>query len=97
MGKEVKDLKGYQLREFRKKLGMIFQGFNLLNRKTVFDNVAFPLEVWGFEEEYKEYRNNLGNKKSIGYRVYRKKRINERVNELLELVGLSEKAKVKPA
>ncbi|MDU5105419.1 MULTISPECIES: methionine ABC transporter ATP-binding protein [unclassified Clostridium] len=97
MGKEVKDLKGYELREFRKKLGMIFQGFNLLNRKTVFDNVALPLEVWGFEEEYKEYRNNLGNKKSIGYRAYRKKRINERVNELLELVGLSEKAKVKPA
>lgn len=97
MGKEVKDLKGYELREFRKKLGMIFQGFNLLNRKTVFDNVALPLEVWGFEEDYKEYRNNLGNKKSISYRAYRKKRINERVNELLELVGLSEKAKVKPA
>ncbi|MCF0147590.1 MAG: methionine ABC transporter ATP-binding protein [Clostridium sp.] len=97
MGKEVKDLKGYELREFRKKLGMIFQGFNLLNRKTVFDNVALPLEVWGFEEEYKEYRNNLGDKKGISYRDYRKKRINERVNELLELVGLSEKAKVKPA
>ncbi len=97
MGREVNELKGYELREFRKKLGMIFQGFNLLNRKTVFDNVALPLEVWGFEEEYKEYRNNLGNEKNIGYRAYRKKRINERVNELLELVGLSEKANVKPA
>lgn len=97
MGREVNELKGYELREFRKKLGMIFQGFNLLNRKTVFDNVALPLEVWGFEEEYKDYRKTLGDKKGIGYRAYRKKRINERVTELLELVGLSEKAKVKPA
>ena len=97
MGKEVNELKGYELREFRKKLGMIFQGFNLLNRKTVFDNVALPLEVWGFEEEYKEYINNTDGEKSIGYRAYRKKRINERVNELLELVGLSEKANVKPS
>lgn len=96
MGKEVNELKGYELREFRKKLGMIFQGFNLLNRKTVFDNIALPLEVWGFKEEYKEYKEKLGNK-AISYSSYRKKKINKRVNELLELVGLSEKAKVKPA
>lgn len=96
MGREVNELKGYELREFRKKLGMIFQGFNLLNRKTVFDNIALPLEVWGFEEEYKEYKDSLGDKKTISYRSYRRTRINERVNELLDLVGLSEKAKVKP-
>lgn len=96
MGREVNELKGYELREFRKKLGMIFQGFNLLNRKTVFDNIALPLEVWGFEEEYKEHKDSLGDKKPISYRSYRRKRINERVNELLDLVGLSEKAKVKP-
>lgn len=74
MDKEVKNLKGYALRKFRKDLGMIFQGFNLLNRKTVFENIALPLEVWGFE----------------------KSKINTRVNELLKLVGLEEKAKVKP-
>lgn len=74
MDKEVKDLKGKELREFRKDLGMIFQSFNLLERKTVFENIALPLEVWGFE----------------------KSKINERVNELLKLVGLEEKAKVKP-
>ena len=96
MGREVNELKGYELREFRKKLGMIFQGFNLLNRKIVFDNIALPLEVWGFEEEYKEYKDSLGDKKPISYRSYRRTRINERVNELLDLVGLSEKAKVKP-
>lgn len=47
MDKEVKGLKGKHLREFRKNLGMIFQGFNLLERKNVFKNVSLPLELWG--------------------------------------------------
>lgn len=64
MGKEVNKLRGYELREFRKKLGMIFQGFNLLNRKTVFENIALPLEVWGFEEEYRAYKEGLNGKKA---------------------------------
>lgn len=97
MGKEVKELTGLELREFRKKLGMIFQSFNLLNRKTVFENIALPLEVWGYEEEYKEYKESLNGKKAIGYRKYRKDKINERVTNLLDLVGLSEKANVKPS
>ncbi|MBC2580139.1 methionine ABC transporter ATP-binding protein [Clostridium sp. DJ247] len=55
MDKEVKDLKGKDLRAFRKNLGMIFQNFNLLERKNVFDNVALPLEVWGISKnEIKE-------------------------------------------
>lgn len=48
MGLEVADLNKRQLMEFRKDLGMIFQNFNLLKRKTVFDNIALPLEVWGY-------------------------------------------------
>ncbi|WP_244834898.1 methionine ABC transporter ATP-binding protein [Clostridium sp. BJN0001] len=47
MGKEVSSLKDKELREFRKDLGMIFQNFNLLKRKTVFQNISLPLEVWG--------------------------------------------------
>ncbi|WP_411679327.1 methionine ABC transporter ATP-binding protein [Clostridium thailandense] len=47
MEKEVKNLNAQELRAFRKNLGMIFQNFNLLNRKSVFDNIALPLEVWG--------------------------------------------------
>jgi D-methionine transport system ATP-binding protein len=55
MGKEVSSLKGSSLREFRKDLGMIFQNFNLMQRKNVFDNVALPLEVWGYSKtEIKE-------------------------------------------
>ena len=50
MGKEVSSLEGKSLREFRKDLGMIFQNFNLMQRKNVFDNVALPLEVWGYNK-----------------------------------------------
>ncbi|TGY42641.1 methionine ABC transporter ATP-binding protein [Clostridium sartagoforme] len=97
MGKEVRDLKGFELREFRKNLGMIFQGFNLLNRKNVFDNIALPLEVWGFEEEYREYKANNRNGKCPSYRSFKKQRIQEKVTKLLNLVGLEDKAKVKPS
>lgn len=51
-GNEVKDLNGKEIREFRKNLGMIFQHFSLLNRKNVFDNVALPLECWGYDKAY---------------------------------------------
>lgn len=51
MGKEVSALQGKELRVFRKDLGMIFQNFNLLQRKNVFDNIALPLEVWGYDKE----------------------------------------------
>ena len=50
MGKEVSSLADKNLREFRKDLGMIFQNFNLMKRKNVFDNVALPLEVWGYNK-----------------------------------------------
>jgi D-methionine transport system ATP-binding protein len=49
-GKEVKSLKGSELRDLRKELGMIFQNFNLMNRKDVYENIALPLEVWGFDK-----------------------------------------------
>lgn len=39
------------LREFRKKTGMIFQHFNLLNSRNVRGNIAFPLEISGWKKE----------------------------------------------
>ena len=51
MGNEVKSLNKNELRAFRKGLGMIFQNFNLLNRKTVYKNIALPLEVWGYDKD----------------------------------------------
>ncbi|MGH4138289.1 methionine ABC transporter ATP-binding protein [Clostridium sp.] len=52
MGKEVKQLSSKELREFRKNVGIIFQSFNLINRKNVFENIAFPLEVWGNDKNF---------------------------------------------
>ena len=72
--KEVKLFSEKELREFRKNIGMIFQHFSLLERKSVYHNVAIPMECWG----------------------YSKKEIREKVMELLKLVGLEEKADVKP-
>ena len=63
------------LREARKKIGMIFQHFNLLMNSTVYENIAFPLKL---------------SKKS-------KDEIDKKVNELLEVVGLSDKKNVYPA
>jgi D-methionine transport system ATP-binding protein len=72
--KEVNSLGEKEIRNLRKDLGMIFQHFSLLERKTVFDNVALPLECFG----------------------YTKQEIKERVLELLDLVGISEKKNEKP-
>lgn len=95
--KEVKDLGKDELRKFRKNVGMIFQGFNLLNRKNVYDNIALPLEVWGYKEEYEEYKKNIqkSGEKVLSYRKYKKEKIDSRVKELLKLTGLEEKAKEK--
>ena len=43
-GEDITQLDKKSLRERRKKIGMIFQHFNLLKSKTVFDNVFFPLK-----------------------------------------------------
>ena len=69
MGVEVASLEATALRELQSKMGMIFQNFNLMSRKNVFDNVAFPLSLWGSPNR------------------------EERVMELLELVGLADRAK----
>ena len=41
-GVDLTSLKESKLREIRKDIGMIFQEFNLLETKTVFDNIAIP-------------------------------------------------------
>ena len=44
-GKNMMKLSGKELRDARKDIGMIFQHFNLLSNRTVYQNVAFPLEL----------------------------------------------------
>ena len=69
MGQEVCELDDHKLKELRREMGMIFQNFSLMNRKNVYENIMFPLEVWGIP----------------------KKKAEERVLDLLDLVGLTEK------
>ena len=51
MDREVAALDAPGLKLLRRDMGMIFQNFNLLSRKNVFDNIAFPLKVWGGPEK----------------------------------------------
>ena len=74
-GKDITKFNGKELREYRKKTGMIFQHFNLLESRDVRGNIAFALEVAGWKD---------------------KKAINERVNELLQLVELEDKGSFYP-
>ena len=73
-GTDVFSLSRKEVRAFRKDVGMIFQQFSLLERKTVKENVELPMKCHGVPKADRE----------------------ERVMELLDLVGLGDKAKSKP-
>jgi len=68
-GVSVSGARGAELLAARRKAGFVFQNFNLFSSRTVFGNVAFPLEAAG-----------------CGKLLTRK-----RVEDLVELVGLSHK------
>ncbi len=73
-GVEIASLDKKALREYRKNIGMIFQSFSLIDRISVFSNVAMPMECW----------------------KYSKNEIRQRVEYLLELVGLKDRMKARP-
>jgi D-methionine transport system ATP-binding protein len=50
-GKEIRDFSDKELREFRRHVGMIFQHFSLLERETVYRNVALPMMCWHYSKE----------------------------------------------
>lgn len=74
-GVDILKLNSNELRKQRQKIGMIFQRFNLFRARTVYENVAFPLE-------------NTGKSKA---------EIKDKVLQLLELVGLSDKKNSYPS
>ena len=74
-GVDMASLDDKALREKRREITMIFQGFNLLMQKTCLDNVCFPLKLAGV----------------------RGAKARERALELLDTVGLKDKAKAYPA
>lgn len=49
-GREVRDLSDSEMREFRRHMGMIFQQFSLLERETVYQNVALPMKCWKYSK-----------------------------------------------
>lgn len=73
---DITQLDGAGLNRLRRRVGMIFQNFNLLHAKTVAGNVDFPLKLAG---------------------SYTREQRNQRVNALLEMVGLSEHRNKYPA
>ena len=73
-GVDVGHLKKKDIPYYRRSIGMVFQDFRLLQNKTVFENVAFALQIRGAS----------------------KRTIRRAVPNVLSMVGLSDKAKVKP-
>lgn len=74
-GAELTSMNDSDLRKARQSIGMIFQHFNLLTSRTVYDNIAFPLEIQGLSKE----------------------EIDKRIQPLLELVQLTERANYYPS
>jgi len=74
-GVDIARLNESELVQLRRRIGMIFQHFNLLSAKTVYENVALPLKVAGVSAQD----------------------IAQRVQELLQLVGLQDKADTYPS
>ncbi|NOI64929.1 methionine ABC transporter ATP-binding protein MetN [Vibrio sp. 99-8-1] len=74
-GIDLTTLTQADLCQARQNIGMIFQHFNLLSSRTVFDNIALPLELAG--------KN--------------KQQIEDKINQLLSLVGLLDKRDTYPA
>ena len=56
-GVNVSKLKNRKVYKIRRKLGIVFQDYKLLPTLTVFENVAFALEIYGLPE--KEVRKNI--------------------------------------
>ena len=63
--RSINGLSAKELRKERRKIGMIFQHFNLLMQRSVLDNVALPLEIAGAKrkearEKAREYLEAVG-------------------------------------
>ena len=54
--RDISNLKNNELAKYRRNIGMIFQDFKLLNDRTVFENIALPLQIIGINYDEVETR-----------------------------------------
>lgn len=71
-GQELSGLGPDALRALRRRIGMIFQHFNLFSAKTVLDNVAFPLRLSGVDKATARARAEAGLER-VGLSAHRDK------------------------
>lgn len=57
-GTDITALDKHELTTLRRRIGMIFQHFNLMSRKSCSKNIAFPLEIAGHDKNYIKSRVN---------------------------------------
>lgn len=86
-GKDICKISNTELLALRKKVSMIFQGFNLFKQKTVFENIAYPLRL---------LKKNLIESGKVSSSKNFEKYLAERVNELASFIDLSDKLKSYP-
>ena len=100
-GRDLSTLSEKELRAKRAEIAMIFQNFNLLMQKNVLDNICFPLLYGGVGEKdggiWGTVSKVVARKWSIMSKIAAKWRAEERAKELLEIVGMTEKAKAYPS
>ena len=52
MGYDLTSMKRSDIPYFRRQIGVVYQDFKLLNNRTVFENIAIPLEIRGDKKSY---------------------------------------------
>ena len=81
----------------RKNMGMVFQHFNLFPHMTVMENITFaPLEYLSKEIKEKLKNKEITKETQAEYKKARKQEIEDYAKQLLERIGLEEKAKAYP-
>lgn len=70
MGYNLKKIKQKEIHLLRRKIGYIFQNYNFLNDRNIYENLKFVLQATGWKD---------------------KNKIDDRINEVLEKVGMIEK------